>query len=214
MLGWDFLCTFATVEKLGTIVSKSKLRYVNGYIRVVDDISKADTSKPTLLVGIDVARSVLGAINVYDRHPSDNIWWTFGKTEKRGEMETDITSFCEMVLDMEIQKVRYHYVSVEKLTLSRKKDLWRVMFLPTYHCCYLTDDMLYAHIGDSDVIGISLPLLDYYGVNIEKALSKLKDKGTNRIYDEESSTVRKLTAKTQGKAYAIPYLITRLNRLK
>ena len=210
---WNFLCTFAAVEKLGTIISKTKPRYVNGYIMVVDDVSKADMSKPTLIVGTDFAKSVLGVLNVYNRHPSENIWWTFGKTERRSEMEADIQTFCKFVLDMEIQKVRYHYVSLDKLPLSRKKSLLKVMMTPLYHCCCLFGEMLYIHLGDTDVLGISLPLLDYYGIDTDKVIKKLTDYGGSRVYDEESVIVKKLTGKTEGKAYAIPYLLTRLNRI-
>ena len=98
--------------------------------------------------------------------------------------------------------------------MSRKKALFRVIFGVTYHCCLLTDSMLYVHIGDTDVIGISIPLLDYYGINVVKALSRLRESGGNKVYDTESVIVKKLTAKTGDKIYAIPYLITRLNRLK
>ena len=46
------------MKKLGYIVSDKKINNVKGFVEVVNDISLADTTKPVLLVGLEMQRKI------------------------------------------------------------------------------------------------------------------------------------------------------------
>ena len=52
------------MRELGYIVSKNQIRELRGFVKLVDDISKADLSKPTLIVGLDNAKNNISNFSI------------------------------------------------------------------------------------------------------------------------------------------------------
>ena len=92
------------MEKLGYIVSKTHIRGLKGFVGLVDDVSKADPSKPMLLVGLDVAKAYDENFSMVEKKIADNVFWTYGKTEKRAEYEKDIEKFYKVIIDNMIKE--------------------------------------------------------------------------------------------------------------
>ena len=71
---------------LANIYTKSKLD-IEPFFNVVDDENKLIDGIPTLIIGWDSVKSLYGDINILDKKVKDNIYWTFGKRERRNVME-------------------------------------------------------------------------------------------------------------------------------
>ena len=97
------------MEKLGYIVSKTHIRGLKGFVGLVDDVSKADPSKPMLLVGLDVAKAYAENFSMVEKKIADNVFWTYGKTEKRAEYEKDIEKFYKVIIDNILNKSGRYY---------------------------------------------------------------------------------------------------------
>ena len=69
---------------LGSIVSKRKIKENIGFVEVVNDINAVnDKTKPILIIGYNEAKTLYPNISILDKRIDNNIYWTFGKTEKK-----------------------------------------------------------------------------------------------------------------------------------
>ena len=82
------------MEILGYIVSKSKVSDILPYIKVVNSFNLIeDKTKPILIIGLEEAKKRASSFSILEKRLSDNVFWTFGKREKRVDYEKIFTSF-------------------------------------------------------------------------------------------------------------------------
>ena len=84
---------------LGYIVTDRKINGISDFIEQVKDISLADGMKPILVVGWKKAREMDGYVSILDKKLSDNVFWTFSKTEDRSKLEEDLKWFNEYIIN-------------------------------------------------------------------------------------------------------------------
>ena len=108
------------MKTLGYIVTEKKLSGVYGFVKQVSDVSDADLTKPTLIVGWELAKQFDG-YNILDRRLGDNLFWTFSRTENRSTLESDLMKFyeCNMpyirkVVDMIKQELFMERIAIDK----------------------------------------------------------------------------------------------------
>ena len=87
------------MEIIGYIVTKNKVNNILPCIKIVSSFSGIeDKTKPILIIGLEEAKKHASSFSILQKQISDNIFWTFGKREKRTDYEKDIESFQEYVL--------------------------------------------------------------------------------------------------------------------
>ena len=81
---------------------------VNEFIKVTNNKNNLDYSLPTLIVGKHNAKEIIGENNLQylNRKVNDNLFWTFGKTERRDEFEKDVKKFNELITSQKYFKVK------------------------------------------------------------------------------------------------------------
>ena len=142
------------MEKLGYIVSKRQIRGLRGFVECVDDVSKADSTKPMLLVGIDVAKAYSKDFSMVEKRLADNVFWTYGKTEKRVEYEKDIDKFYKFIIDDILDNIKYYYINILNLKYSKIKELYNILFNDEKKYIYLSNGMLYILFKENGILGI------------------------------------------------------------
>lgn len=191
---------------LGYIVSDRKIRNIEGFVAQVDDLSKTEPSKPVLIVGWEAAKRHPMYRNVLDRRLSENVFWTFSKTESRSDFDDDIANFYKYILDNILDNINYYYYNIFKLRYNNIKIIYNIILNSEIILYY--DNMIYIAHG-SDVYGLSLSVMSYIGIKPEKVVGKLMSAGKN-VITEETKNIYRLMRYAGGKRYAVPVLYSKI----
>ena len=204
------------MEKLGYVVSDRKIRGIKGFVEVVDDISKIPSgqTKPVLVVGYNKAKTYFGdGISLLNRKISNNVFWTFLKTEKRVDFEDDIEKFYKFVIEYHINHLKYFYVNIITFNYNKLKRLLSLFYKGKVQYIYINDKMLYFLYYDDKTdaamsMGISIQVLKYCGYNVEKIMNKLRSIRGINICNNASDCVKVIRDEIIGKEYSIPYFMS------
>lgn len=198
------------MKKLGYIVSPIKLRGVADFIEVTNDVKAYESDKPTLIVGVENARKIIKNFSIIKKTPEIDKFWTFGKTERRDEFDKDLKDFYRYVLDKNVDSIRYFYVNFFKLTRKQIINLFRILYSLEEKIGYIYKDMLYLYYSGY-VLGISLRILKYCGVNPEKYLEILKKNKNTKIFYNDIKINDDIKHYIKNKRYLMPYFYSLLD---
>ena len=187
---------------LGYIVSDKKIKNVDGFVVQVDDISLADPTKPILIVGWENAKKDPRYSSILDKQLSENVFWTFSKTESRADFEEDLKIFYNYIYGHILNNILYNNINIFKLKYNKIKKLLNIIKNKNI---YLSNNLLYIpHEGN--ILGLSLSILEYCNIPREKIFKKLDELGVN-IIEDNNKLIFKLSKQLGNKKYAIPYFI-------
>lgn len=197
------------MEKLGYIVADRKPNNLKGFVEFTSDFSSVDSTKPVLVIGYKRAKEILGdKFNILDKNISKNVSWTFKKTEKRIDYDEDIDKFYKACINNIIYNIKYYYINIIKLKYNKIKKLYNIIFSNNKKYIYINNGMLYLKYNDC-VMGISLTILQYCGINTDKILTRITNNSLNVVYNETTPFVKELKKEIgNNKEYAIPYFMS------
>ena len=196
------------MQKLGYIVSKRKIKDVVGFVEVVNSGDAIeDKTKPTLVIGLNEAKKLSDNFSILEKKINDNLYWTFGKTERRVDYDRDIDLFYEEVLKRSIDKIQYNYINLLNFGYNRLKKL--ILFLQSEidKHIYIYNDMAYVYYNNR-VLGISLRILKYNKIAISKIIGLLKNNRSNKLYYDDKCLSYKLKRIINNKKYVTPYFLS------
>lgn len=189
---------------IANIVSNAKLN-VSCDFNVVKSLDEAIQGLPTLIIGWDFVKKNYPDYNIINRKLSENLFWTFKKTEKRELHEEDIYNFTRNSYRSLISNVEYIFVDP---IILKKKSLLKIIrkIYNSDIISYHHNDMLYICV-DSYIFGIDLTLIDFIGLNPNKLVSKINNRSKvflskNIIFIEYKNRVENL----DNQVKYIPYL--------
>ena len=159
---------------IANIVASSNRYKFNNYIKVCKTINDIDEGLPTLIVGIENAKSILGdKINYVVRDIDNNTCWTFGLTEKRSENEKDILKFKKSIVKGLKKNIKYKFFNILTCSRHKFKNFLRFLEDDKKKTFFLTNSMVYIAVND-EVIGISMDDCEYIGVDRKKIFNEIK----------------------------------------
>ena len=195
------------MQVLGYIVTNRKIKNIDGFVVQVSDISLADSTKPILIVGWELAKKQEGYTSVLDRHIGDNIYWTFSRTESRMDFESDLEKFYNIIYDNKLNKINYYYINIFKLKYNKIKKIYNILFSKDLLNIYISNNMIYIPYNNN-VFGISLNVLEYIGIKRNKVINKIRLMPNVRIYEDNDKFIFKILKHLGNKKYAIPYFVS------
>ena len=198
------------MQKLGYIISQTKIRDIADFIEVTNDLTKYDSDKPSLIVGLEYARNKVEGFSIIKKNPKPNKFWTFGKMEKRMDFEKDTKKFYDYVLNRAINDIKYYYVDVTKLSKRRIRNLFRLLLSDIDKYIYIYKGMLYLYY-QKYILGISLTLIQYCQIDIEKWLKRIKNNKTTKIYYTDSDIDGYMKQYAKNRRYIIPFFYSLLD---
>ncbi len=190
---------------IANIVSVANVN-VSCDFNVVKSLDLTVQGLPTLIVGWDYIKKQYPDYDIINRKLSDDLYWTFKKTERRELHEEDIYHFVERVYKHLIKDIKYTFIdpilfdrkTIKKLIkkVNEKKDI----------ISYQHDRMIYLYF-DNFIFGIDLDTIDFIGLNVEKFLLKINNKSKvflekNMIFIEYKNRIENL----DNQVKYIPYL--------
>lgn len=194
---------------LGYIVSDRKLSNIKNFIKQVDDISKADLSKPTLIVGLDMAKAVkTEGFSILQKKIDENLFWTFKKTERRTDYEKDIINFYNYIINYNLNNIKYYYINIINLKYNNLKKLINYIFSNQKKYIFISNNGMLYVLHDKIVLGLSLEIMRYIGINTCRILDRLRSNENNVICDDVSGCLKDIRIEVGNNRYIIPYLMS------
>ena len=201
----------------GYIVSETKYNGLpNDIIKVVENESECTLDVPKLIIGLSKAKEYAQSkgfeFDILDHMFPDGNMWTFKKTEKREIYEENIIEFKNYIIKSISKNINYYYINIYNLKYKDIKRLYNILFNNKFNrninYIFIDKEMMYYCLENNNVIGISLGLIKYMGIDREKIISKIKSGKNNSIVFSSNKKLWQLKDWFNGMEYIIPSLLT------
>ena len=157
---------------VGNIVTQSKVN-IDKYFNVVETMDAIIHGLPTLIVGWDIVKTIEPEADFITRKLSDNIFWTFKKTERRDIFENDLYDFIHHSYNLLIKDLDYKFIDLIQLSEQELKTTFKEIKKSVKVIGYIHENMLYIYT-DNIVYGLDLKLVTYLEYNLSDILNKIK----------------------------------------
>ena len=175
---------------------------------VVRDSNDLIPGIPTLIVGWERTKSEYPDASIIEDKVSDNVYWTYGKYERRDKYETNIKKFQDLSFKKFVDSLDYVFYDV-LLSTTEKLDSFLTSLLsePT-KTVYVIRDMMYIYYsGTNKVVGLSLRDCDYIEDTLKKRIfSAIYNSKTVNLLKNNDEISHEVRLKAKGRAYILPYL--------
>lgn len=193
---------------LANIYTKSKID-IEPFFNVVDDEKKIIDGIPTLIIGWDSVKSLYGDINILDKKVKDNIYWTFGKRERRNVMEVDVQKFKRKAMSIVSNNVKYKFFNILTAKNDKKKSFYMLLKDTRHKTIFSFNNMLYIYIDGTDtVVSISLRDVDYIGGDVKKIFSTLYNNKFVKVANDNDLKDTNAKLFFKDNIYLIPYIFS------
>lgn len=193
---------------LGYIVTKNKLENVLSCIKIVSSYrSIEDKSKPILIIGLEEAKKHASSFSILEKQLDKNLFWTFGKREKRTDYEKDIEKFQEYVLKCALQDIKYYYLNILTVKYDKIKKLLGIINNSDIKTFYVDKKMIYMFYQDY-VLGLSVDILEYLNIKRKKVLDLIRTNENNKIFYNDFQFTYKIKKIIETKKYITPYFLS------
>lgn len=193
---------------IANIYTDSKLD-IEDFFNIVNDKSKIVDGIPTLVIGWDSVKSLYGDVNILDKKVKDNVYWTFGKRERRNVMEVDVQKFKKKAMSIVSNSVKYQFFNILTEPNKKKTKFYDFLKDSSEKSVFSFNNMLYIYVKRSNtVVSLSLRDVEYVGGDVKKIFSVLyKNKAVKMVEDNDlKNTNAKFFFKDN--IYLIPYIFS------
>ena len=168
---------------IGNVVCERHIKIDKNFnlIKSTDEIIK---DLPTLIIGLDNAKSFTDKISYLDRKINTNTFWTFTRLEKRDLFEEDLFYFIKFSYDELLKLAKFNFID---LILSDSDEINKVFNNIKSSDRVITfsyENMVYVHINDM-IYGFDLRQVDYIGKSKNIFIDKIKDMSNVFLSDEK-----------------------------
>lgn len=191
---------------IGNIVSKSKIEFEN--FKICESLECINEELPTLIIGRKLSKELLGDdISIIHKKVTNKLFWTFDKTERKSEFESDIEQFKEYCFESFGGNIPYVYLDI--LYSSRKinyRVIKKILSLKKPIIYFSENDMVYIY-GENIIFGVDLNVLNYFEGKKEKIVERVKRLNHNTLIDSTIfNKCKDLIHKLKNKNRFIPYI--------
>lgn len=191
---------------IGRIITKNKNIDTLDFVDVTECIGNIDNFIPTLIVGKKNAEEIYGKDNVkvLDKKITQNVTWTFDKTERRNEYERDLKQFNDSLIKTVRKNIKYEFFNIYIEPISRIKKLISFIKSSKIKYIYIFNDIIYMYYNNI-VYGISLNEIEYLGISKNKILKLLKTNTSNIMIENSDFLSKKMKSLIKEDKILIPY---------
>lgn len=145
--------------------------------------------------------------NILDWKINDNIFWTYGKREKRNKYEENVEKFKKASINKFIKSVKYQYYNLLTISEEEKKYIISLLCRDCKTYIYINCDMVYIFDDENNiVIGFSLRDIDYINSSRKKMFNIILRNKNNNIIDIKDTLSYDMKISLNECKYVIPYL--------
>lgn len=174
--------------KIANIYTTSK--FENELYNVTDKKENLLPNIPTLIIGWQNAKKLYPGADILNWKISDDVYWTFGKRERRNEYEEKLDSFLELAVTALDKTTVYRFVNLLSESNDIKRALLSKISSDSQKAALKYYDMLYITEADYNVVyGISLRDIDYEGKDRNCVLKLVKENPNIEYIEEDECSV-------------------------
>ena len=177
---------------------------------IVNEPDKLEKGIPTLIVVWDNVKSLYPEASIIEWKVTDNVYWTYGKYERREKYEENTKKFQDMASRKCIESVGYKFYDVILLGPGKFGSFLKMLGDGTRKWIYASNDVLYVYIeGQSCVLGVSLRDCDYVDEDYKKRIfSVAYGNSSVTVLKNNDAISRETRYRIRGNTYMIPYLFS------
>lgn len=178
------------------------------FYNVVRDKCDLVDGIPTLIIGWEKTKELYPDASIIEWEVADNVYWTYGKYERRDKFETFTKKFNDLALKKFIESVNYVFYDVITEKPERFEKFIELLLSNMGKTIYVTGDMMYInYLYMTKVVGVSLRDCDFVDETYKKRIfSALYNNPSVKMLKNNDSISKEARYKTRGKPYIIPYL--------
>ena len=175
---------------------------------VVRDSNDLIPGIPTLIVGWERTKSEYPDASIIENKVSDNVYWTYGKYERRDKYETNIKKFQDLSFKKFVDSIDYVFYDILLSTTERLDSFLTSLVSEPTKTIYVIGDMMYIYYsGTNKVVGLSLRDCDYIEDTLKKRIfSAIYNSKTINLLKSNDEISREVRFKAKGRSYILPYL--------
>ena len=193
------------MDILGYVVTKTKVQKIMPYIKVVTSFRQIeDKSKPILIIGLEEAKKNASFSSILEKQLEENVFWTFGKREKRTDYERDISNFQQMLIKRSINTIKYYYVNLLTISWKKIKSLIKIVKSNDEKYFFVDKDMIYMYY-DNYIVGISKEIIVYLGFKLPKIMKIITNNNKNHIMYGDKTLNYEIKQLISNKRYMSAY---------
>lgn len=191
---------------IGNIVCNTKIEIEN--FNVFNNLERINNELPTLIVGRKLCKELLGeGISIIHKKINTKLFWTFDKTERKSEFESDLEIFKELCFESFGDNIPYVYLDI--IYGSRKinyRIIKKILSLKKPFIYFSENDMVYIY-GENIIFGVDLNVLEYFDGKKEKIKERIKSINDNTLIDYKIfNKCKDLIFKLKNKNRFVPYI--------
>ena len=200
------------MKYVGNIVTNepASVQDIGKLYKIVSSIDDTEKDIPTLIIGWELTKCLYPEASIIEFVVAENVYWTYGKYERRDRFEDNLKKFREISLKKYIESISYSFYDVMLCGPEKFESFLASLKLDSPKTIYCTNDMLYLNYsGDKRVIGVSLRDCDYINDSYKKKLFSAiysNDK-INYLKGGEDIT-REIKYVLRGKEYIVSYVFS------
>lgn len=156
---------------VANIVTNTNIN-VDKYFNVVNTLDDIIQGIPTLIIGWDIVKTINPEADFIDKKLSDDIFWTFKKTERRDLFEEDLYNFINYSYNKLIRNIKYEFIDLIQYSESELKVTFKKIKNSKNVIGYKYQNMLYIYV-DNLIYGVDIKLIKYIGHDTESTLNKI-----------------------------------------
>lgn len=174
---------------------------VRGKEELVPDI-------PTLIIGWERTKTEYPDASIIEWKVADNVYWTYGKYERRDKYEVNIKKFQDLSFKKFVESLEYVFYDVLLTPPERFESFLASLGSDNQKTIYVTGDMMYLYYnGTNKVVGLSLRDCDYLNEFTKKRIfSSVYNSNTVNLLKNNDEISKEIRFKAKGRAYILPYL--------
>jgi len=168
---------------IGNVVCERELKIDNRF-NVVKSNEEINPDLPTLIVGIDNAKSYSDDISYLDRRINKNTFWTFTRAEKRDLFEEDLFYFIEFAYNQLIKEIRFDFVDLILCDSIQINSVFKNIESSDESITFHHKNMVYTY-ANNEIYGFDLRQVEYIGKSRSKFIDVIKSFSDVFLQDEK-----------------------------
>ena len=208
--------SFFFMRYIGNILTEEPLGAIVGGVlyNIVSKEEELLPELPTLIIGWEKTKELYPEASIIEWVVADNVYWTYGKYEKRDRFEANLKNFYTLVLKKMFQNIKYVFFDIFSATDEKFQSFLNSLSSDKEKVIYASKDMLYIYYdGFNDVFGISLRDCDYINAAYKKRIFSAIYNNDAVMFiknnDENQETLREIRYSVRGNEYILPYLFSK-----
>ena len=175
---------------------------------VVRDIDCLEPEIPTLIIGWDKTKELYPDASIIEWKVTDNVYWTYGKYERRDKFETNVAKFQDLAFKKFVESIGYVFYDAMSSGPGKFSSFIMSIKDETVKTIYVSYDMMYIYYeGKNKVIGLSLRDCDYIDETYKKQIfSAIYNNKSVNVLKNNGEISKDVRFRTRGMAYILPYI--------